>query len=223
MTTLHVLRVFVGPGGTGGNPLGVFLDGAQIPEDRRQTVAKDLGFSETVFVDDTATGRVRIFTPAAELGFAGHPLVGAAWLLAQTGAWVDSLRPPAGRVATWEDDERQWIRGRAEWAPTLALRQHDSPEDVDALTGPPAGVGFLNAWAWEDADAGHIRARVFAPDLGIDEDEATGAAAVVLTAALGRPLIIRQGVGSELRTRPGPNATVEVGGRVETVETRQFA
>lgn len=222
MTTLHVLRVFVGPGGTGGNRLGVFLDGAQIPEERRQAVAADLGFSETVFVDDARTGKVRIYTPTTELGFAGHPLVGTGWLLAQTGTWVDSLRPPAGRVATWEDDERQWIRGRAEWAPTLALRQHDSPADVDALTGPPTGVGMLNAWAWEDADAGHIRARVFAPELGIDEDEATGAAAVVLTAALGRRLVIRQGVGSELRTRLGPNASVEVGGRVERVETREY-
>lgn len=222
MTTLHVLRVFLGPDGAGGNPLGVFLDGSAIPDSRRQQVAADLGFSETVFVDDTATGRLRIFTPAAEIRFAGHPLVGTGWLLAERGHWVDSLRPPAGRVATWEDDERQWIRGRAEWAPTMALRQYDSPAEVDAVTGPPADVGFLDAWAWEDEDAGHVRARVFAPEFGVPEDEATGAAAVVLTAALGRPLVIRQGTGSQLLTRPGPNGTVEVGGRVELVETREY-
>lgn len=222
MTTLHVLRVFVGPDGRGGNPLGVFLDGTQISEERRQVVAAELGFSETVFVDDAPTGRVRIFTPAAELAFAGHPLVGTGWLLAETGVWVDSLRPPAGRVATWEDDERWWIRGRAQWAPTMALRQLDTPADVDALDGPPAGVGFLDAWAWEDEAAGHVRARVFAPELGIDEDEATGAAAVVLTTALDRSLLIHQGVGSELRARPGPSGTVEIGGRVDLVETREY-
>lgn len=223
MTTLHVLRVFVGPDGAGGNPLGVFLDGSAIPEARRQDVAAELGFSETVFVEDASTGRLRIFTPRNELSFAGHPLVGTGWLLADVGTWVDSLRPPAGRVATWEDDERQWIRGRAEWAPTIALHQYDSPGAVDALAGAPAGVDMLDAWAWEDEESGRVRARVFAPGLGIAEDEATGAAAVVLTAALGRPLVIRQGAGSELRTRPGPDGTVEVGGRVRHSETREYA
>ena len=43
MTELHVLRVFIGPDGRGGNPLGVFLDGAAIPPDRRQAVAAELG------------------------------------------------------------------------------------------------------------------------------------------------------------------------------------
>lgn len=222
MTTLHVLRVFVGPNRTGGNPLGVFLDGAAIAAERRQDVAADLGFSETVFVDDAESGRVRIFTPAAELGFAGHPLVGTAWLLAETGTWVDSLRPPAGRVATWEDDERRWIRGRPEWAPPMTIRRYATAAEVDALTGPPDGVGFLDAWAWEDEDAGRLRARVFAPEFGITEDEATGAAAVRLGAELERPLVIRQGVGSELRTRPGPNGSVEVGGLVEAVERRDY-
>ena len=73
MAELHVLRVFVAPSGTGGNPLGVFLDGPAVPEERRQAIATDLGFSETVFVDDPPTGAVRIFTPAGELPFAGHP------------------------------------------------------------------------------------------------------------------------------------------------------
>ena len=62
-TELHVLRVFLAPDGSGGNPLGVFLDGAAIVPERRAAVAAELGFSETVFVDDPATGRIRIFTP----------------------------------------------------------------------------------------------------------------------------------------------------------------
>ena len=51
MATLHVLRVFTGATGTHGNPLGVFLDGGDVPETRRQAVARDLGFAE-----DEATG-----------------------------------------------------------------------------------------------------------------------------------------------------------------------
>src|SRR5687767_1848156 len=50
-TTLHTLLVFLGPGGAGGNPLGVVLDGGDVPPAERQAVAADLGFSETVFVD----------------------------------------------------------------------------------------------------------------------------------------------------------------------------
>ena len=81
-TTLHTLRVFLGPDGGGGNPLEVVLDGVAVPPARRQAVAADLGFSETVFVDDPATGALQIFTPTVELPLAGHPLVGTAWLLA---------------------------------------------------------------------------------------------------------------------------------------------
>ncbi|HWC07710.1 MAG TPA: PhzF family phenazine biosynthesis protein, partial [Solirubrobacterales bacterium] len=76
MAEVHVLRVFTGEDGRFGNPLGVFLDGAAVPLDERQAVAANLGFSETVFVDDRRRGACRIFTPGSELGFAGHPSVG---------------------------------------------------------------------------------------------------------------------------------------------------
>jgi predicted PhzF superfamily epimerase YddE/YHI9 len=215
MAELHVLRVFVAPDGTGGNPLGVFLDGAGVPEGRRQAVAADLGFSETVFVDDPAAGGVRIFTPAAELPFAGHPLVGTSWLLARERTAVAVLRPPAGEVPTFLDgDGVTWIRGRAEWAPEMDFRQLEDPGQVDTLDGAPDGLGFVDCWAWEDEAAGRVRARVFAPRYGIAEDEATGAAAVRLVSQLGRPLVIRQGAGSLLRARPGPGGTAEVGGEV---------
>jgi PhzF family phenazine biosynthesis protein len=77
---LEIVRVFTAPDGTWGNPLGVFLDGSAVPEEERQSVATELGFSETVFVDDLQRGEMRIFTPAVELPLAGHPLVGTAWL-----------------------------------------------------------------------------------------------------------------------------------------------
>ena len=79
------------------------LDGAAVPPAARQAVAAELGFSETVFVDDAATGELRIHTPTVELPLAGHPLVGTAWLLAETGTPVDTLRPPAGDVPTWRE------------------------------------------------------------------------------------------------------------------------
>ena len=223
MSSLHVLRVFVGPDGRGGNPLGVFLDGAEVAPARRQAVAAELGFSETVFVDDRERGACRIFTPAAELPFAGHPSVGTSWLLRETGTPIAVLRPPAGDVAVRHDDERTWIRARAEWVDFFRIEQLASAAAVEAYPQPAMGEAGLYIWAWVDEPAGIIRSRSFPTDLGIAEDEATGIAAVAMGALLARQLTIRQGVGSEIVVQPGDDGTVEIGGRVELVETRAFA
>jgi trans-2,3-dihydro-3-hydroxyanthranilate isomerase len=73
----------------GGNPLAVFPDARGIPNGQMQRVAREFNLSETVFVlpPETAEGtrRARIFTPTAELPFAGHPTVGTAILLAALG------------------------------------------------------------------------------------------------------------------------------------------
>jgi len=54
---LHVLRVFIGPDGSGGNPLGVFVEGSEIAPERRQAVAHDLDFSgRAELVDHHANG-----------------------------------------------------------------------------------------------------------------------------------------------------------------------
>ncbi len=222
MSRLHVLKVFVGEDGAGGNPLGVFLDGGEVPEGERQAVAADLGFSETVFVDDPERGMLRIFTPGTELPFAGHPLVGTAWLLAQEGLAAQVLRPPAGEVPVRFDGDLTFITGRPEWAPGFEHVRLDSPEEVEALTGPPEGHDLVGVWAWEDEEAARVRVRVFAPRVGVEEDEATGAHAVRLAAQLGREIIIRQGEGSLILAEPRPDGTVEIGGRTEPVETREY-
>ena len=215
---LHVLRVFVGDGGAGGNPLGVFLDGAEVPEGERQGIAADLGFSETVFVEDPVQGRLRIFTPKEELPFAGHPLVGTAWLLANEGYEVPALRPPAGEVPVRVEGDVTFIFGRPEWAPPFEHFELDTPAEVEALAGPPDGHDLAGVWAWEDEEAGYVRARVFPVRLGIEEDEATGAHAVRLAARLGRTIVIRQGEGSLIFAEPRTDGTVEIGGRTELVE-----
>jgi predicted PhzF superfamily epimerase YddE/YHI9 len=194
VTDLHVLRVFCDPAGRYGNQLGVVLDGHGVSAGQaRQAVAARLGFSETVFIDDAAMGIVDIYTPSVRLPFAGHPLVGTSWLLNRLGAGPEILRPPAGSVPTWHEGELTWVRGRARWAPGRCMQQHASAHEVDSLPCPPPGEGWLYAWAWQDQATGRVRARGF-PRRGdaIVEDEATGAAAVVLTAELCRTLDIRQ-------------------------------
>ena len=221
MPRLHVLRVFVGDGGAGGNPLGVFLDGAEVAVGERQGIAADLGFSETVFVEDPEQGRLRIFTPKEELPFAGHPLVGTAWLLTSEGLDVPTLRPPAGEVPVRVEGGVTFISGRPEWAPPYEHFELASPAEVEALAGPPNGQDLVGVWAWEDERAGYVRVRVFPIRSGIDEDEATGAHAVRLAARLARTIIIRQGKGSLIFADPQPDGTVEIGGRTELVEVRE--
>jgi trans-2,3-dihydro-3-hydroxyanthranilate isomerase len=65
-----------------GNQLGVFADGRAFSADQMQRLARELAFPETIFVLPPEAGgdaRIRIFTPAAELPFAGHPTLGAAF------------------------------------------------------------------------------------------------------------------------------------------------
>ncbi|MEA2298793.1 MAG: hypothetical protein QOF77_1729 [Solirubrobacteraceae bacterium] len=208
MPELHVLRVFVDGYGAAGNHLGVMQGAAAIGPIERQRIAAELAYSETVFVD--GADRLQIFTPTTELAFAGHPLVGAAWLLRRP-----TLHPPAGPVATRSDPPLTWITARAELCPRWEIRREASPEAVDALPPPPDG--HILHWAFADEAAGLVRARVFAPDYGVAEDPATGSAAIVLCATLDRPLVIRQGEGSEILVRPAGGDTVELGGRVVRV------
>lgn len=221
MPTLHVLRVFVNEDNEWGNPLGVFLEGGQVAEDERQAIAAKLGFSETVFVDDPGQGRLRIYTPSVELPFAGHPTVGAAWLLAREGMAPQSLQPPAGGVGVRHTTEATFIAAKPEWAPPFEYRQLDSPKEVRSLDAA-ARTDSAYAWSWIDAAAGTIRARSFVPEAGIAEDEATGSAALALCSQLDRPVTIHQGRGSVLICKPLPDGRAEVGGRVALDEVREL-
>ncbi|RDV44256.1 PhzF family phenazine biosynthesis protein [Leifsonia sp. ku-ls] len=212
-----VVRVFTNESGRNGNELGIVLS-SEATAAREQEIATALGFSETVFVDAVdepgRTASIRIFTPAKELPFAGHPSVGTAWWLADRRTPVDVLRETAGDVEVAVDDDTAWITARPEWTPEFAWLALETPEDVEALDPFAFTTGQTYAYAWIDEEAGSIRARMFAPAMGIVEDEATGAAAVALTARLGRPLSILQGEGSDIATEPLGDGRIRVGGSV---------
>jgi predicted PhzF superfamily epimerase YddE/YHI9 len=218
--TLHVLRVFVNEDAEWGNPLGVFLAGKQVPEGRRQQVAAKLGFSETVFVDDPSSGLLRIYTPQIELPFAGHPIVGTAWLLAREGNAAVALRPAAGEVDVLDADGTPFVAAQPRWAPSFDYRRLHSPAEVRALSAGAQNAN-LYAWSWIDEAAGTVRARSFVPEAGIAEDEATGSAAMALCSRLGRPIVIHQGHGSVLLCRPLEDGRVAVGGDVVLDEIRE--
>lgn len=78
-----------------GNPVAVFLDAEGIPAARMQRIAREMNLSETTFVlpaRGDGDARVRIFTPVNELPFAGHPTLGTAIVLGESGRAGDRIR-----------------------------------------------------------------------------------------------------------------------------------
>lgn len=221
-----VLRVFTDADGRFGNPLGV-VDAATVDPSDRQRIATELGYSETIFVDvpepGSATAHIRIFTPATELPFAGHPTVGASWWLRENGSALHTLQVPAGLVRVEYDGELTAISAKSDWAPEFAIHDVASVDDLaaaDPSDFPDDTQHYL--WTWTDREQGAVRARMFASDLGVPEDEATGAAAVRLTDYLSRDLTIVQGKGSVIETRWSAEGWVRVAGRVVHDGTREL-
>ncbi len=97
---IHTLDVFT-HAALAGNPLAVVHDASGLDTAAMQRIAGEFNLSETVFIlPETTAGHradIRIFTPGAELPFAGHPTVGTAVLLAS----LDGLAPGARRRSRW--------------------------------------------------------------------------------------------------------------------------
>jgi trans-2,3-dihydro-3-hydroxyanthranilate isomerase len=143
----HIVDVFA-EGRFAGNPLAVVRDAGELDAPSMQRIAREFGFSETTFLTsppESAEPAVRIFTPAEELPFAGHPTLGTAWVIREH---LRSARPPAlalalgvGRVAVSfeaapEGGEIVWLT-----APPVELaRRPDSSRVAAALGLSPGDV-----------------------------------------------------------------------------------
>lgn len=141
----------------GGNQLAVLPDARGISARAMQAVAREFNFSETTFVlPPEAPGtdfRLRIFTPANELAFAGHPTVGTAAVLAREG--LIPLEGGRGRVVFGEgvgpvtvelevDETRAFARLSLEAAIQEPPHRPTAAEAAAALSLPPGAV--LDAW-----------------------------------------------------------------------------
>jgi len=241
----HLLDVFTDVA-FGGNQLAVFVDAPDLDTPLMQRIARELNLSETVFVrpprDTRAARRLRIFTPAVELPFAGHPTIGTAFLLADLGEVkadgdraAFALEEEVGLVPVTVTRSRTGGLSFAELTaarvpeagpappPPAVLARVIGVDESDILTGEDApqavsaGVPFLfvplrsreavgRAWidlgAWKAELAGEwankvyvfcreperpgadVRARMFAPSVGVMEDPATGSAAAAFAGYL---------------------------------------
>ena len=135
----------------GGNPLAVVLEADDLSSERMQAIAREFNLSETVFVlkpqSPMHTARLRIFTPVAELPFAGHPTVGSAALLAELRA--PNLGGNRDAIVVLEETVgtvRVGVRFRTGQAPFAEFDGPKLPEDigsVPALDDLAAAVGLM--------------------------------------------------------------------------------
>lgn len=236
----HVLDVFTDRPFTG-NPLAVVQQADHLSQQQMQAIAREFNLSETVFVQapraENALAHVRIFTPAKELPFAGHPTVGTACLLSELGIAPQGEderfvleegvgpvpvrvhrtadRPPYAELTTAQLPEYGSTRPTdAVVAVILGLEPSDLGSAGEVVRTVSCGMPFvlvpvrapellagialdvaawrrslMGQWAQElyvyaRGYEGELRARMFAPAMGIAEDPATGAAAAALAGAL---------------------------------------
>ncbi len=115
-----------------GNQLAVFTDARDIPEELLLPLAREIGFSETVFVfppEGEGHARLRIFTPALEVPFAGHPVLGAAFVLAGP-LQLDEIRLETGAgliPVRLEREQARIVFGRME-QPLPVAAPYPEPE-----------------------------------------------------------------------------------------------
>lgn len=256
MRHCYVVRVFT-VGSSGGNALGVIPDSTGLGAEDMQRIAADLGFSETVFIDWPAgdVPALRIFTPAAEMPFAGHPLVGTAWVLNEMGPGADTMSIQIGEVAVRKVDDVVWVTPppidqgiqevdvdeaialgvpattrawRVEVPSDYLVAQVSSEADLIATAPDMPAVATAADGLYVFHGFGLTRSRFFAPRLGVDEDPATGSAAVALC-AVSRALGQESGTAQIVQGLPDAlseiqmtwkGLSVELGGRVVMDEVR---
>ena len=228
----------------GGNPLAVVTNAQGLSTERMQAIAAEFNMAETTFVlpprDPAHTAEVRIFTPKAEMPFAGHPNVGTAFVLARAGESYG--RPVSGDRLVFEEkaglvrmeltrEEGIVVATRLAAPVPLSLGEEISPEivaaacalqpgdikldahrpcvascgapllfaeltsraalrsaaprsDVFARELPRDRVVGIHLYVQAKEDDIDIQTRMFAPEHGIPEDPATGAANVALIGLL---------------------------------------
>lgn len=122
-----------------GNQLGVFTDARQLTPERMQELTRELGFSECTFVLPPVAGghaRVRIFTPAEEIPFAGHPVLGTAFVLAgPMSLGAVELETGVGLVPVVLEREGARIVSGRMTQPLPSVEPHADPEGLLAALG----------------------------------------------------------------------------------------
>ena len=144
----RILNVFTSGGARlSGNPLCVFEDGSQVDPVTMQAIARQMNLSESTFIlpSKRAAALVRIFTPAYEMPFAGHPTLGTAHVVRALGLGGDQLglEMRAGIIPVTANGDHWTLRA----APSTSRLVDAQPEEIARLLGLESGdIGFQPLW-----------------------------------------------------------------------------
>jgi predicted PhzF superfamily epimerase YddE/YHI9 len=217
MIHFHKIRVLCNDEGKFGEAHAIIVDEARaISPAERQAIAARLGFDETIFINDLATGNLSFFDTTKEVPFAGTAALAAAWFVNEHGDKpVDHLMCGSKNISTWQEAGLTWIATKLDTMPSWNVTQYGSPELVNAITPTEARtLEHTMVWAWKDMQKGTIQARTLASDWDIPEVEANGSGSMMLAVTLRRSLRIEHGEGSIILAELRPDGTVAIGGTV---------
>ncbi len=144
----RILNVFTSGGGRlSGNPLCVFEDGSQLDPAAMQALARQMNLSESTFIlpSKRAAALVRIFTPAYEMPFAGHPTLGTAHVCRALGLGGNQLglEMRAGIIPVTSQGDHWTLRA----APSTSRLVESSAAEIARLLGLESGdIGFQPLW-----------------------------------------------------------------------------
>jgi predicted PhzF superfamily epimerase YddE/YHI9 len=248
----------------GGNPAAVCVLREPLDDVRMQSIAFELGISETAFLtpsDDPSTFGLRWFSPAVEIDLCGHATLASAHVLRQTGVAdgasaltfytrsgplragftgdtieLDFPADPVTPSPVPASLEGQWpgtvvASGHTDFFTFVVLRSAEAvgsyEPDLAAIAATGSRALLLSAAATPGSGADYVL-RVFGPNVGIDEDPATGSAQCSAgpywAAALGRDELVARQLsrrGATLYVRPGGDR-VRIAGHATTVLTGEL-
>jgi trans-2,3-dihydro-3-hydroxyanthranilate isomerase len=144
----RILNVFTSGGARlSGNPLCVFEDGSQLDAAAMQALARQMNLSESTFIlpSKRAAALVRIFTPAYEMPFAGHPTLGTAHVCRALGLGGNhlGLEMRAGIIPVTSEGDHWTLRA----APSTSRLVESSAAEIARLLGLESGdIGFQPLW-----------------------------------------------------------------------------
>ncbi len=212
---MDTVKVFVNESGKFGNPVGIVVDeNGSISFRERQDRAVNSGLSEIVFINDVSKNNISIFSPTEEIPFAGHAVIGAIYYLEKLkSSQICNISSMGTDIKVCHENNKIWVRAKLSKMPKWNFTQLSSRkevEDINVDSTPDFKHCFV--WSWIDKEKGILRARTFASDWLIPEDEANGSGSLILGMSLNKEIKILHGKGSIIYARPTDSIFGEVGG-----------
>jgi trans-2,3-dihydro-3-hydroxyanthranilate isomerase len=217
----HTLDVFTSRR-LAGNPLAVVLGADRLDDETMRKVAREFNLSETVFVlsprDPVNTARLRIFTPAVELPFAGHPTIGAAALIAKLRA--PEMLARHGVVVALEEEIGLLRCEVVLGADGVALARFSAPRLPERLGAAPQAAVLARALGLAPQEIGFGRHAPSTFSAGVEFVFVPVASRDALSRARPDPILFPEALGSALGAYIYTRETIEEG---SAVGARMFA